>query len=104
MCAALCLRTRRVVMPATHRDRRGVARDADAATPRGILASSDRRVFARMPKGGPTSHIYFSQRLRLHYVAWGDRDAPPMLLVHGGRDHCRNWDWVAADLGRDYHI
>ena len=27
-----------------------------------------------MPKGGPTSHIYFSQRLRLHYVAWGDRD------------------------------
>ena len=57
-----------------------------------------------MPKGGPTSHIYFSQRLRLHYVAWGDRDAPAMLLVHGGRDHCRNWDWVAEDLGRDYHI
>ncbi len=22
--------------------------------------------------------------------------APPLLLVHGGRDHCRNWDWVAA--------
>src|SRR5574337_508811 len=58
----------------------------------------------RMPKGGPTSHIYFSQRLRLHYVAWGDRDAPPLLLVHGGRDHCRNWDWVAEDLRNDYHI
>jgi len=57
-----------------------------------------------MPKGGPTSHIYFSQRLRLHYVAWGDRDAPPLLLVHGGRDHCRNWDWVAEDLRNDYHI
>jgi pimeloyl-ACP methyl ester carboxylesterase len=57
-----------------------------------------------MPKGGPTSHIYFSQRLRLHYVAWGDRDAPPLLLVHGGRDHCRNWDWVAEDLRKDYHI
>ena len=25
-----------------------------------------------MPKGGPTSHIYFSQRLRLHYVDWGN--------------------------------
>ena len=21
-----------------------------------------------------------------------------------GRDHCRNWDWVAEDLSKDYHI
>ena len=27
-----------------------------------------------------------------------------MLLIHGGRDHCRNWDWVAQDLRGDYHI
>ncbi|TDJ31982.1 MAG: alpha/beta hydrolase [Gammaproteobacteria bacterium] len=53
---------------------------------------------------GPTSHIYFSQRLRLHYVDWGNDGAPPMLLVHGGRDHCRNWDWVAERLRDDYHI
>ena len=53
---------------------------------------------------GPTSHVYFSQRLRLHYVDWGNKDAPPMLLVHGGRDHCRNWDWVAARFRDDYHI
>jgi len=26
---------------------------------------------------GPSSHIYFSQRLRLHYVDWGNPDAPP---------------------------
>ena len=53
---------------------------------------------------GPTSHIYFSQRLRLHYVDWGNEGAPPMLLVHGGRDHCRNWDWVAEALRDEYHI
>ncbi len=53
---------------------------------------------------GPTSHNYFSQRLRLHYVDWGNGNAPPMLLVHGGRDHCRNWDWVAEALRDDYHI
>lgn len=53
---------------------------------------------------GPTSHIYFSQRLRLHYVDWGNPDAPTLLLVHGGRDHCRNWDWVAQALREDYHI
>ncbi len=57
-----------------------------------------------MPKGGPTSHIYFSQRLRLHYVDWGNADAPTLLMVHGGRDHCRNWDWVADELRHDYHI
>lgn len=56
----------------------------------------------RMP--GPTSHSYFSQRLRLHYVDWGNEDAPPMLLIHGGRDHCRNWDWVAQEFRNDYHI
>ena len=53
---------------------------------------------------GPTSQIYFSQRLRLHYVDWGNEGAPPMLLVHGGRDHCRNWDWVAQAFRDDYHI
>ncbi len=53
---------------------------------------------------GPTSHSYFSQRLRLHYVDWGNEQAPPLLLVHGGRDHCRNWDWVAQALRADYHI
>jgi len=27
-----------------------------------------------------------------------------MLLIRGGQDHCRNWDWVAKDLRRDWHI
>ncbi len=53
---------------------------------------------------GPTSRIFFSQRLRLHYVDWGNPAAPPLVLIHGGRDHCRNWDWVAAELRRDWHI
>lgn len=53
---------------------------------------------------GPTSRIYFSQRLRLHYVDWGNHGAPPLLLVHGGRDHCRNWDWVAEELAPHWHV
>ena len=24
--------------------------------------------------------------------------------MHGGRDHCRNWDWVATALRRDWHV
>jgi len=57
-----------------------------------------------LPKRGPTSRTFFSQRLRLHYVDWGNEGAPPLLLVHGGQDHCRNWDWVAEDLRHDYHV
>ena len=53
---------------------------------------------------GPTSRFYYSQRLRLNYVDWGNPDAPPLLLVHGGRDHCRNWDWIAHRFRKDWHI
>jgi pimeloyl-ACP methyl ester carboxylesterase len=53
---------------------------------------------------GPTSNSYVSQRLRLHYVDWGSRDAPPLILQHGGRDHCRSWDWVAEELRHDWHV
>src|SRR5918996_1296349 len=53
---------------------------------------------------GPTSHTFFSQRLRLHYVDWGNPEKPPLLLVHGGRDHCRNWDWVAEALRDEWHV
>jgi pimeloyl-ACP methyl ester carboxylesterase len=53
---------------------------------------------------GPASSYYVSQRLRLHYVDWGNAGKPPLLLIHGGRDHARSWDWVARDLRRDYHV
>jgi pimeloyl-ACP methyl ester carboxylesterase len=53
---------------------------------------------------GPTSHFYFSQRLRLHYVDWGNDAARPLLLIHGGRDHARSWDWVAQELRTEFHI
>jgi len=53
---------------------------------------------------GPASHTYFSQRLRLHFVDWGNESAPPLIMIHGGRDHCRNWDWMAERLRDRYHI
>ncbi len=53
---------------------------------------------------GPASNSYFSQRLKLNYVDWGNPQAPPLILLHGGRDHCRNWDWTAQALREDWHI
>jgi pimeloyl-ACP methyl ester carboxylesterase len=50
----------------------------------------------------PESRFYDSQRLKLHYVVWGDERKPPCLLIHGGRDHARNWDAVAEALVEHY--
>jgi pimeloyl-ACP methyl ester carboxylesterase len=36
--------------------------------------------------------------LKLHYAVWGDESKPPLLLIHGGRDHARTWDFVAEEL------
>jgi pimeloyl-ACP methyl ester carboxylesterase len=53
---------------------------------------------------GPSSSFYVSQRLRLHFVDWGNEGAPPLLLIHGGKDHARSWDWVARELRSDYRV
>lgn len=58
----------------------------------------------KLPIVGPTSHYFYSQRLKLHYVDWGNPEKPLMVLVHGGRDHARNWDQVALHLRSAYHI
>src|SRR5215210_8563503 len=53
---------------------------------------------------GPESRFYVSQGLRLHYADWGNANAPLMLLVHGGRDHCRSWDLIARSLQPHFHV
>ena len=52
----------------------------------------------------PESRYYYSQRLKLHYAVWGDEGKPPLILIHGGRDHGRNWDRVALALNDRYTI
>lgn len=52
----------------------------------------------------PTSHSVQAQGLALNYVDWGNATAPPLLLVHGGFDHCRSWDWVARALRHEFHV
>lgn len=53
---------------------------------------------------GPVSHRFTSQRLALHYLDWGNPDRPLLILVHGGQDHARTWDWVAQELRHDWHV
>jgi pimeloyl-ACP methyl ester carboxylesterase len=52
----------------------------------------------------PSSHFYESQRLRLRYVDWGNASRPPLVLVHGGRDHARSFDALARRLRAAWHV
>ena len=51
-----------------------------------------------MPEHEPLDRYFESARLKLHYAVWGDESKPPLLLVHGGRDHARSWDFVAQAM------
>jgi pimeloyl-ACP methyl ester carboxylesterase len=53
---------------------------------------------------GPQNRFYQSQGLRLHYADWGNDAAPPLILIHGGRDHCRSFDRIARALRPHYHV
>jgi pimeloyl-ACP methyl ester carboxylesterase len=52
----------------------------------------------------PISRHYASRGLTLHYADWGNADAPLLILVHGSRDHCRSWDYVARELQAQWHV
>lgn len=53
----------------------------------------------------PTEFSTFtSQRLTLSYARWGDLEAPPLLLVHGGRDQKLSWQNVASHLSSEYCV
>jgi pimeloyl-ACP methyl ester carboxylesterase len=52
----------------------------------------------------PVSHFFYSHRLKLQFWDWGREGKPVMLLVHGGLDHARSWDWVARALRNDFHV
>ena len=52
----------------------------------------------------PISHFFYSDRLKLQFWDYGQDKKPSLVLVHGGLDHARNWDWVARSLREHYHV
>lgn len=48
--------------------------------------------------------FYRSGPLRIHFRDWGDPDNPPLVLVHGLRDHSHSFDDLARGLSRDYRV
>jgi len=40
----------------------------------------------------------------IHYLAWGDRTKPGLVLVHGGAAHAQWWSFIAPLLTRQYYV
>src|SRR2546429_8108043 len=41
---------------------------------------------------------------RFHFLDWGARGEPPVLLLHGGAQTAHSWDEVAPELAADHHV
>jgi pimeloyl-ACP methyl ester carboxylesterase len=67
----------------------------------GARKESRRKIQDRME---PISHFFYSDRLKLQFWDYGQDAKPALVLVHGGLDHARNWDWVARSLREHYHV
>jgi pimeloyl-ACP methyl ester carboxylesterase len=40
----------------------------------------------------------------IHYLRWGDRELPGIVLVHGGAAHAHWWSFIAPLLTSQYHV
>jgi pimeloyl-ACP methyl ester carboxylesterase len=52
----------------------------------------------------PASHRFRSHGLDLHYLAWGNEGAPPLLLIHGGRDNAASWNEIAPHFADRWRV
>jgi pimeloyl-ACP methyl ester carboxylesterase len=48
--------------------------------------------------------FYRSGALRIHFRDWGQLENPPLVLVHGLRDHSHSFDDLSRELSRDYRV
>jgi pimeloyl-ACP methyl ester carboxylesterase len=59
--------------------------------------------------GHPAAVRYLSRQtvlrgMRFHFTEWGDPDAPPVVLLHGGNQSSHSWDLVSLHLSAGFHV
>jgi pimeloyl-ACP methyl ester carboxylesterase len=52
----------------------------------------------------PTDRHLTANGMTFHYLEWGPSEAPPLVLLHGGRQEAHVWDLVAAALADRFHV
>lgn len=51
-----------------------------------------------------SERFFRSGTLRIHFRDWGDAAAPPLIIVHGLRDHSHSFDDLARGLLDRFHV
>jgi pimeloyl-ACP methyl ester carboxylesterase len=44
------------------------------------------------------------RQMRFHFLEWGQRDAPVIVLLHGGHQSAHSWDLVSLHLAQRYRV
>ena len=60
--------------------------------------------FAQAVAIAPEDHWVEVEGVRIHYLRWGERGRPGLLLVHGNAAHAYWWSFIAPFLSRDYNV
>ncbi|MGD0142230.1 MAG: alpha/beta hydrolase [Rhizomicrobium sp.] len=60
--------------------------------------------FETVTASEPESKFVEVEGARIHYLHWGARTKPGLLLVHGNAAHAYWWSFIAPYLARDYNV
>jgi len=60
--------------------------------------------FGRATGETPESRFVQVEGAPIHYLRWGDRARPGLLLVHGNAAHAYWWSFIAPFLAREYNV
>jgi pimeloyl-ACP methyl ester carboxylesterase len=60
--------------------------------------------FTRAIAVEPESRTITVEGVAVHYLRWGDRSKPGLLLVHGNGAHARWWSFIAPFLAHEYSV
>lgn len=72
---------------------------------RSLLASAQDLGIPHRPDVPYRSGNIVLRHLRFHYLEWGQTDAPPVVLLHGGHQSAHSWDLVSLWLaGRGFRV
>ena len=52
----------------------------------------------------PRDRVVDVDGLSMHYLEWGNRAKPTIVLLHGMRGHAHSWDDVSLALSPDFHV
>jgi pimeloyl-ACP methyl ester carboxylesterase len=71
---------------------------------RSLLESAADLGIAHAPELRYGSRNTVLRHQRFHFLEWGEPDAPPIVLLHGGNQTAHSWDLVSLHLADRYRV